>query len=201
MIKNLLSGNVFALALILGFSIMVSAQTSPSASDFPAVKIGNFGQMDERFYRGAQPLPTDFQALKDLGIKTVIDLRNDPTDYEKSAVEALGMTYVNIPMSGWKTPKDADLEKFMSLVNNAGTGKFFVHCKAGIHRTGVTGAVYRMENYGWDYDKSYKEMKNYNFSWWMVHGKLKTYVKDYAEKMEDRAKLPAVTTAASMAGH
>ncbi|CAN5772070.1 hypothetical protein BH20ACI4_BH20ACI4_19660 [soil metagenome] len=201
MIKNLLSGYVITLALILGFSIMVSAQTSPSASDFPAVKIGNFGQMDERFYRGAQPLPTDFQALKDLGIKTVIDLRNDPTDYEKSAVEALGMTYVNIPMSGWKTPKDADLEKFMSLVNNAGTGKFFVHCKAGIHRTGVTGAVYRMENYGWDYDKSYNEMKNYNFSWWMVHGKLKTYVKDYAEKMEDRAKLPAVTTAASIAGH
>ena len=92
--------------------------------------------MDERFYRGAQPSQTDYQSLKDLGIKTVIDLRNDPTDYEKSAVEALGMTYINIPMSGWRSPKDRDLEKFLSLANNPETGKFFVHCKAGIHRTG-----------------------------------------------------------------
>lgn len=199
MIKNLLSGYVVTLALILGFSIMVSAQTSPSVTDFPAVKIGNFGQMDDRFYRGAQPLPADFQALKDIGIKTVIDLRNDPTDYEKSAVEALGMTYINIPMSGWKTPKDEDVQKFMSIANNPETGKFFVHCKAGIHRTGVAGAVYRYENYGWDYDKSFQEMKNYEFTSGFLnlqHGKLKTYVKEYAEKMEQRAKMNIVQNTA-----
>ncbi|MCW5962164.1 MAG: tyrosine-protein phosphatase [Pyrinomonadaceae bacterium] len=143
--------------------------------------------MDERFYRGAQPEPGDFQALKGLGIKTVVDLRNDPTDYEKAAVEALGMTYVNIPMSGWRSPKDAQLEEFMNLVNNPETGAFFVHCKAGIHRTGVAGAVYRFENYGWDYDTAYREMKNYRFSSGLVHGRLKSYVKDYAEKMEDES--------------
>ena len=54
--------------------------------------------MDERYYCGAQPEPGDYQALADLGIKTVVDLRNDPTDYEKSAAEAVGMKYVNIPM-------------------------------------------------------------------------------------------------------
>lgn len=154
---------------------------------FPGIQIRNFGKMDERFYRGAQPEPGDFQALKGLGIKTVVDLRNDPTDYEKAAVEALGMTYVNIPMSGWRSPKDAQLEEFMNLVNNPETGAFFVHCKAGIHRTGVAGAVYRFENYGWDYDTAYREMKNYRFSSGLVHGRLKSYVKDYAEKMEDES--------------
>src|SRR5688572_24429395 len=49
------------------------------------IKIGNFGQLDERYYRGAQPLESDYQSLKDLGVNTVIDLRNDPTDYEKPA--------------------------------------------------------------------------------------------------------------------
>lgn len=199
MIKNLLFGYIASFVLVLGFTSISFAQTFPSA-DFTKVKIKNFGKMDDRFYRGAQPLPDDYQSLKDLGIKTVIDLRNDPTDYEKSAVEALGMTYINIPMSGWKYPKDSQIEEFMKIANNPETGKFFVHCKAGIHRTGVAGAVYRFENYGWDYDKAYKEMKNYNFTWWVVHGKLKSFVKDYAEKMDDRAKLTPAP-AAAVSGH
>ncbi len=205
MIKSLLSNYVLSLVLVLGFSIAGFAQSAPSAPSttaFPAVKIGNFGQMDERFYRGAQPERSDYQALKDLGIKTVIDLRNDPTDYEKSAVEALGMTYISIPMSGWKKPKDADLQRFMTLANDPNTGKFFVHCKAGIHRTGVAGAVYRMENYGWDYDTAYKEMKNFNFYSGLFHGSLKSYVKKYYTKMENKPANKAVTTTAgTMAGH
>jgi tyrosine-protein phosphatase SIW14 len=149
--------------------------------------------MDERFYRGAQPLQGDYQSLKDLGINTVIDLRNDPTDYEKSAVEALGMKYVNIPMSGWKSPKDSDIQQFLQLMNDPSTGTVYVHCKAGIHRTGVAGAVYRFTKYGWDYDKVYSEMKNYNFSSGLVHGSLKSYVKSYAGKMKsDQVKLASV---------
>ena len=54
----------------------------------------------------------------------------------------------------------------------------------------MTGAVYRFEKYGWDYEKTYREMKNYKFSTWMVHGRLKDFVEDYAEKMKnEQAKL------------
>ena len=187
--KNYLRALLATFVFALGFSFAGFAQTAPQT--FQNVKIKNFGQMDDRFYRGAQPLQNDFQALKDLGINTVIDLRNDPTDYEKKAVEALGMKYVNIPMSGWKTPKDKDVEHFLNLMNDSSTGAVYVHCKAGIHRTGVAGAVYRFTKYGWDYDKAYKEMKNYNFSSGLVHGSLKGYVKDYAENMvkAEQAKL------------
>lgn len=194
---------VAAFLLVSSFVFSSSAQTEPKA--FPNVKIGNFGQMDERYYRGAQPVKGDYQALKDLGVNTVIDLRNDPTDYEKTEVEALGMKYINIPMSGWKSPKDRDLNTFLGLLENPETGTIFVHCKAGIHRTGVAGAVYRFTKYGWDYDQAYREMKNYNFSSGLVHGALKGYVKDYAEKMKTQqaAKLaaPAVQTAEVKAGN
>jgi tyrosine-protein phosphatase SIW14 len=180
--KNILRFFAASFVLVLNFAVYSTAQTSPSPTDFPTVKIGNFGHLDDRFYRGAQPLESDYQSLKDLGIKTVIDLRNDPTDYEKAAVEALGMRYVNIPMSGWKSPKDKDLQAFLKLVDDPETGKFYVHCKAGIHRTGVAGAVYRFEKYNWTYDQAYQEMKNYNFSSGLVHGSLKSYVKDYAKE-------------------
>lgn len=185
MTKNLLRAYLAVFTFVFSFTSAGFAQSAPN-DDFPQVKIINFGQMDERFYRGGQPLPEDYQSLKDLGIKTVIDLRNDPTDYEKTAVEALGMKYVNIPMSGWKYPKDEQIAQFMKVANDPESGKFYVHCKAGKHRTGITGAVYRFENYGWDYDKAYAEMKNYNFSWWIVHGRLKTFVKDYAEEKEEQ---------------
>lgn len=169
---------VATFVFVLSLAAISFAQTSPS--NFPNVKIKNFGQMDEHYYRGAQPLQNDYQSLKDLGVTTVIDLRNDPTEYEKSAVEALGMKYINIPMSGWKYPKDRDVEAFVKLLNDPVTGTVYVHCKAGIHRTGITAAVYRFTKYGWDYDQTYKEMKNYNFSTGLVHGALKAYVKDYA---------------------
>ena len=182
MSKNYFCVVAAAFVFVLSFAFTAFSQTSPSG--FPNVKIKNFGQMDERYFRGAQPLPEDYQSLKDLGVNTVIDLRNDPTDYEKSAVEALGMKYVNIPMSGWKYPKDEYIEQFLKLMNDPETGVVYAHCKAGIHRTGITGAVYRFTKYGWDYDKAYQEMKNYDFSIGLVHGLLKVYVKDYAKKME-----------------
>ena len=173
-----------ALIAIFCFSIFAAAQSTPTS--FPGVNIGNFGQMDERFYRGAQPLESDYQALKDLGINTIIDLRNDPMAYEKGAAEALGMKYVNIPMSGWKSPKQTDVDEFLALVKNPDTGKFFVHCKAGIHRTGVVGAAYRYTNDGWDYDKVYKEMKNYNYSNGLVHGALGSFVKKMGTRVADQ---------------
>ena len=183
------------LAVVFGLTLASHAQTSPSA--FENVDIKNFGQMDERYFRGGQPEPDDYVSLKDLGVKTVIDLRNDPTDYEKAEVEKLGMTYVNIPMSGWKTPRDRDIKRFLDLLEDPSTGTVYVHCKAGMHRTGVTGAIYRMEKYGWDYDKAYKEMRNYKFTSGIVHGALKTYVKDYARKMPEPNDRASVRTASA----
>lgn len=193
MILNFFHVSFATLLMVFSFSVFTSAQTTPTApSDFPGIKIKNFGQMDERYYRGAQPAIDDYQSLKDLGVKTVIDLRDDPVDYEKGAVEALGMKYVNIPMSGWKSPKDRDVEAFLKLLNDSETGTVYVHCKAGIHRTGITAAAYRFTKYGWDYDTAYREMKNYKFSTGLVHHALKWYIKDYAEKIQsEKAKLAA----------
>src|SRR5215208_5513223 len=88
------------LASIFALSIAASASARQEPSNkFSTIKIKNFGQMDERFYRGAQPTPEDIKALAALGITTIIDLRNDPKEYERREAEALGMRYVNIPMS------------------------------------------------------------------------------------------------------
>ena len=169
-----------SLVLALAGSAVAQSQDKPA---FQGVKIKNFGQMDDRFYRGAHPKETDYRALADLGIKTVIDLRNDPTEYEKRSVEALGMKYVNIPMSDKDYPEAAQIDQFLKLVDDPGTGKFYVHCAGGRHRTGVMGAVYRFNQYNWNFEQVYREMKNYDFYTRFGHGEMKKFVEDYAAKL------------------
>ncbi|HXG93281.1 MAG TPA: tyrosine-protein phosphatase [Blastocatellia bacterium] len=174
-----------ALALVFGLSIVASASArSSNATQFPNIRIKNFGQMDDRFFRGGQPKESDYKALADLGIKTIIDLRDDPTRYEKRIAESLGMRYVNIPMSDSRYPSDAQIDEFLKLVADPATGKFFVHCAGGRHRTGVMGAVYRYNFYGWDYDRVYKEMKDYDFYTRWGHGAMKDYVQDYYQRIQ-----------------
>jgi len=188
---------LFAL-IITGISASF-AQTAPDIEKFASVKIINFGQMDDRYYRGGQPLPGDYKALKDLGVNTVIDLRNDPTEYEKREVEALGMKYINIPMSGWKWAKDDQVEGFLKVMNHPETGVVYAHCKAGKHRTGLTGAIYRFQKYGWDYDKVYKEMKSYDYTSWPVHYNIKAFVRDYFKNNKESINSAAAAFAAASA--
>jgi protein tyrosine/serine phosphatase len=161
------------------------SQTSPS-KDFPNIRISNFGRMDERFYRGAQPKKGSYEALKALGIHTVIDLQAKPKGYERSEVEALGMKYINIPMPGKEYPSDENVSLFLKTVDDPETGVFYVHCAGGRHRTGDMGAVYRFTKYGWDLDRVYAEMKNYDFYTSHGHGKMKDFVFDYAAKIQEQ---------------
>ncbi len=158
------------------------SQTSPS-KNFANVKISNFGQMDEHFYRGAQPKKADYAALKALGINTIVDLQEKPTDYEKSAVEAVGMRYVNIPIVDKGYPTQENIDAFLKLIDDPATGVFYAHCAGGRHRTGDMGALYRFTKYGWNYDQVYKEMENYDFYTSGGHEKAKDFVVDYAAKI------------------
>ena len=167
------------LALIAVLSLATVSSAQQPSEDAPKIKIKNFGQMDERFYRGAQPKEKDYKALAQLGIRTIIDLREDPEAYEKPMVESLGMTYVNIPMIAKKYPTPEALDQFLKTVNNPDTGKFYVHCAGGRHRTGVMGAVYRFQFYNWNFDQVYKEMKQYDFYTSWGHGAFKDFVQDY----------------------
>ncbi|HLM56064.1 MAG TPA: tyrosine-protein phosphatase [Pyrinomonadaceae bacterium] len=169
-------------SLAAAFLLVLSLSTASDAQrrDRPDVRIKNFGQMDERFYRGAEPKKLeDFRALKELGINTVIDLQAEPEAEERAWVESLGMRYVNIPMVVKTYPRPEWVGAFLKTVDDPATGKFFVHCAGGRHRTGSVGAVYRMEKYGWDFDQVYAEMKKYDFYTSWGHGDFKTFVQDY----------------------
>lgn len=169
---------VVTLALLSGSAVLAKT----TSSQFPNIKIKNFGQMDERFYRGARPKAQDLPGLRDLGIKTIIDLTDNSSDYERPAVEAVGLRYINIPMADKAYPQMDQIAEFLRVVNDSSTGKFFVHCAGGRHRTGIVGAIYRFTQNGWNYDQAVTEMNQFDFGSGFGHDKQKQFVKDYWEK-------------------
>src|SRR6185369_13217223 len=170
--------HVFVSLYLCGSLLLLSVLTAKAADKDKyqnGVSIKNFGKVDDRLYRGGQPKEEQFQELSRLGITTVIDLRDDPKDYEKSAVEAAGMCYINLPMSDSKLPGNEQAAEYLRIVNNPETGTAFVHCAGGRHRTGVMVAIYRLNNYGWNVEQAYKEMKEYDFYTRWGHGVMKDF--------------------------
>lgn len=170
------------LAVVFSFSALSFAKTKDS--HFPNIKIDNFGQMDERFYRGGRPEQKDYQGLAALGIKTVIDLTDNSRAYEQPAVEAAGLRYVNIPMVDKSYPTMDQVNAFLKVVDDPATGKFYLHCAGGRHRTGVMGAVYRFNHDHWNLEQAFAEMNQYEFGSGMGHGKQKSFVQDYWQQFQ-----------------
>jgi protein tyrosine/serine phosphatase len=170
------------LTLVFALSSATFAQKKDSQS--ASIKIKNFGQMDDRFFRGARPKDDDLRALAAMGVTTIIDLTDNSREYEQPAVEAAGLRYVNIPMVDKSYPSLDQINEFMKVVNDPATGKFFVHCAGGRHRTGVVGAVYRFNVDKWNLDQALSEMEKYEFSSGYGHGKQRDFVKDYWNRFQ-----------------
>ena len=203
-INVLRRGAVAALALcVMAATAAAQEQQHEQQQNQPVfslsnVRIKNFGQMDDRFFRGAEPKKTeDFAALKALGVNTVIDLQAEAEPTERGMVESLGMRYVHIPMIAKKYPTAEAVAAFLKTVDAPETGKFYVHCAGGRHRTGAMGAVYRFTKYGWDFDQVYREMKRFDFYTSWGHGDFKKFVEDYARQVQTR---PAAQQPAAHAG-
>jgi tyrosine-protein phosphatase SIW14 len=135
------------------------------AAEVPGV--GNFHQINERLYRGAQPTSEGFQSLAKLGIKTVIDLRerDSRSDAEKLVVEKDGMRYVNIPFAGLSAPSDEQVAQVLSLFADPASGPVFIHCLRGADRTGTVVACYRVIHDHWKNQDALAEARSNGMSW------------------------------------
>ena len=161
----------YALLIVAAvFAALANASIAEHRRDVAGVTIENFGKISDHYYRGSQPHRDEVPQLKQLGIKTVIDLRADYTKGEESWVRDLDMQYVNIPL---KTSKPATVEQtnyFLSLVNDPAHWPVYVHCKGGRHRTGAMTAIYRITHDGWTADQAFAEMKEYEFEHGILGG-------------------------------
>ncbi len=171
----------FGVSLFMLLAATVCAKTQ---SPHPKVDIDNFGQINQDYYRGGQPDSAGFAKLKQLGIKSVIDLQEDGDPREPTWVRVAGMQYFNIPLSSRWPATEKQTEYFLKLVNDTENLPVYVHCAGGRHRTGEMTAIFRITHDGWTADHAYEEMKKFDFYSLGGHGSLKDYVFQYYRELQ-----------------
>ncbi len=111
------------------------------------------GRIGAGVYVGGQPSRSDFAALKEAGIDTIINMRmGGELDYDEGPlVEELGMRYVSIPVAGpiGMTIENADLLD-TALVDGE---QVLVHC-ASANRVGGLFAIRAFKAGGISVDKA-----------------------------------------------
>jgi len=163
------------------FAQSIGARPAPvaTAAALSHIRIGNFGKINDNYFRGAQPNGNDYADLAALGVKTVIDLQKDGPSNEANFVQRAGMKFYRIGMTTTVAPTSAQIAQFFEIVNDPANQPVYVHCAGGRHRTGTMTALYRMTNDGWNADQAYSEMKNFHFEGFPDHPVLRTFVYAY----------------------
>lgn len=142
--------------------------------------ITNFGRVDERVYRGAQPDGIGMASLKQLGIKSIINLRmsNDVLNAELEQARNYSILYTNVPLAGFGRPTDEQIRQVLSLIDTL-PSPVFIHCQHGCDRTGTIIACYRIKHDGWSSDTALQEAKRYGLSFF--ERGMRGYVIDFAK--------------------
>jgi protein tyrosine phosphatase (PTP) superfamily phosphohydrolase (DUF442 family) len=130
---------------IIGNLVIMSAVLWARSTDNPGISlpgVPNFRVVDAKLMRGGAPTEQGYRALAHHGVKTVVDLRAEPDiDDHEALLDELGIERVAIPMRDGQSPTQAQVTSFMKAVEGA-VGKVFVHCGAGVGRTGTMVASY-----------------------------------------------------------
>lgn len=100
-----------------------------------------FNTPTDQLVTGGQPSQADLLQLKHAGITKVVNLRGPNEDIpfdERAEVEALGLEYVSLPISGAVDVTSANARKLHDLL--ASDEKIFLHCASG-NRVGALLAI------------------------------------------------------------
>ena len=179
MTRRPVHGYIARLALTAALCGAPAQAAVAARSESAAIQIDNFGRINDKYFRGAQPKGDDFKALAGAGVKMIIDLASEGDAAEEANSRAAGMKFVRIPMTTHDVPSPAVILKFLSLVNDPANQPVYVHCIGGKHRTGVMTAIYRMTMDGWPAARAFAEMKQYHFGADFLHPEFKTFVQSY----------------------
>jgi len=182
---------VTLLACSLTIPAIAAGNNGGSKNNAAGVNIENFGKVNDHIYRGGQPEGDNYRQLAALGIKTIVDLRGDAERGAKASAQAAGLRYINLPMAPKHYPQSDAAQRFLDIVDDPANGIVYVHCAGGRHRTGAMIAVYRMTVDGWNIDRAFQEMKDYDFYTSMGHGCYKDYVYDFYRDLQAHNVQPA----------
>jgi len=176
------------LSLIIALAAAVIPAQVPSDPTPKYNELPNFHKVNQGLYRGAQPKKEGLKRLAQLGIKTILNLRDDDAMAQREGTEAhaAGLQYFNLPLSRTGRPADNQVERALAILNSAKNQPVFVHCRLGADRTGTIIAVYRIGHDGWTSERAKAEANRYGMHFWETG--MKDYIHDYHQRLQTSKK-------------
>ena len=141
--------------------------------------VPNLHKVSDRLYRSAQPTAEGMTNLVALGIKTVVNLRDNHSDSDEIGGLPLKARRIEIFTGNMK---DKYVDEFLSIVDDTNAVPVLVHCQHGADRTGTMCAMYRILRQGWTVDAAIDEMKNGGFGYHSIWGNLPRFIRKSARK-------------------
>ena len=165
---------ITAAVLLATLALAARAQIGPRYAELP-----NFHQVNPQLYRGGQPKAGGLQKLKELGVKTVVNLRgeDDHTRAESDEARSLGLRYYSIELPEFSKPKDKEVQGVLGIINAPENLPIFMHCHHGRDRTGTIVACDRISHDGWTAEQAKDEARRYGLSW--IEFGMKHYIDAY----------------------
>jgi len=145
-------------------------------------ELPNFHEVNPQLYRGAQPKSGGIKRLAQLGVKTIINLREEKglAQAEEKEARAAGLRFFNIPFKRTGRPTDEQVERVMALLNDSSNQPVFVHCQLGSDRTGLVIAIYRITHDSWTSERAKAEANKYGMHPWEMG--MKSYIHDFYQR-------------------
>jgi protein-tyrosine phosphatase len=133
----IIAGNV----AILGANLL--ARATVDEIDVPDISgVANLAAVDHHLWRGGAPTEAGYEGLAKHGVKTIVDLRAETDVHtDEAGLKSLGLDLVRLPMRDGQAPSTDTVDRFLRVVSNS-EGRVYVHCGAGVGRTGTMAASY-----------------------------------------------------------
>jgi protein tyrosine phosphatase (PTP) superfamily phosphohydrolase (DUF442 family) len=117
-------------------------------------------QVSPGLSRGSRVDEAGMEKLKAQGFKSTVNLcAENNTDAPLAAKN--GMNSLHLPIVDNTVPSEASVKQFLDFATNPKNQPCYVHCEAGVGRTGVMTAAYRMAVQGWTPSQALAEAKNF----------------------------------------
>ena len=155
--------------------IMIDAKSQAWAEPIARPGLPNLHKISGDFYRGAQPTAEGIEELEALGVRTVVNLRDDHDD--EPEMRESNLAYKRIPMTAWCVD-DEDVVAFLRIAADKANAPLFVHCRRGADRTGLAVAAYRIAIQGWTKDDAVTEMTRGGFRFYSGWRNLVRYLRN-----------------------
>jgi protein tyrosine/serine phosphatase len=147
------------------FLILLTFALGSSAFAQTAIPIDSFQEVSPGIYRGARPGEEGLEALKNLGVKTLLNIEDDSAAiaWERAAANTKGLKMISLPLSGLWIPSDDQVNKILETLGDPALRPIFVHCLHGQDRTGMIIGLYRIYFEDWTPKEAYREMLDMGF--------------------------------------